>query len=599
MELERKKVATYIIDPSLSKLIVKLLNPQPLERLDFPFSGLGQISTTAMDHICDISKPSTDDIEAVVDGRDAFCVRFTHIKLSGEEKILALVRLRIAAKAYSLNKNGGDLTVGFVVHSRPDDYSKPDIIFLNTPFGCKRPSLPTPIYQAYEIPILNIPHNKRGLLETFHYLDSLSDSGRMCALIPIEPLSSASRALKDMSIKEYIIENNYLEAVIQLPEQPPFSGTAMTPVLLVINKNKSKSRKHKTFFAKLKPVRQGSSIVSDAEANRVLKACNNTNDNADAIVTLEDIQLQNYNLSPDVYIEAFTRKLKKLIENKQAVHLRELCTIEVGRARRIDLGGAIKSIGEINPCLPFVEAKNLAKDVTDPYLDLNGVYKGIEIKDHHVFDKKCILITRIGLDLKPTIFDPDYQYNGKSNKILLGFSIAALIPNEKIVDFEYLYYQLHSPMVKKQRKSSFSEEAGRIHHREGRGSRNPLHYLEELVIPVLSSLEDQRTFVEQQKLLLFEIENTKLEAIKARLNIPVRKQEAEYEIVRHLAHDIKPKINIVGSPLRTIYDFLNKEGLLDKEVIVRLNGTKATARDVLKIAIEGLRQITGSIPNFL
>lgn len=549
LEFESKKVADYIIDPSLSKLMVKLLSPQPLERLCFPFYGLGQIPTTAMDHICDVSKPSIDDIKAVIDGRDDFLVRLTEIELSGNREILSLAELRIAAKAYSLNKTGDDLAVKFIARN-PDDYSKPDIIFLNTPFGCRRPGLPSPIYQAYEIPILNSPQNKRGLLEIFHYLDRLSDSGRMGVLIPIEPLSSTSRVLKDMSIKESIIENNYLEAVIQLPEQPPFSGTAMTPVLLVINKNKS--RKHKIFFAKIKPVRPGSTVVSVAEVNRVVNAYNNTDDNADAIVALEDIQRQNYNLSPDLYIKAFSRKLKKLIENKQAVHLSELCTIEVGRAKKIDLGGAIKYIGGGNPCLPFIEAKDLARDVTEPYLDLNDVYKGIEIKDHHIFDKKCILVTRIGLDLKPTIFDPDYEYNDKSKEIILGFSVAALIPNEEIIDFEYLYYQLHDPIVKKQRRPSFSD--GKIHHRGGRVPRNPLHYLDELVIPVPSSLKDQRMFVDQQKTSLLETENAKLEAFKERLKVGDKKREAEFSMVEKIEHNMRPRL----SGLKTCIDLLKE-----------------------------------------
>ena len=75
------------------------------------------------------------------------------------------------------------------------------------------------------------------------------------------------------------------------------------------------------------------------------------------------------------------------------------------------------------------------------------------------------------------------------------------------------------------------------------------------------------------------------------------KTEAEYSVIRHLAHNVKPGLQIARSPLVTIQRFLDSRGLLDAEVSRRLDGSSETAGEALHKAIASLGQINDIIDN--
>ena len=54
------------------------------------------------------------------------------------------------------------------------------------------------------------------------------------------------------------------------------------------------------------------------------------------------------------------------------------------------------------------------------------------------------------------------------------------------------------------------------------------------------------------------------------LKILEEKQEAEFSILRHLNHNVKPNIQIVKSPLNAVIDFLEENKLLGKVLAKRL-----------------------------
>jgi len=81
------------------------------------------------------------------------------------------------------------------------------------------------------------------------------------------------------------------------------------------------------------------------------------------------------------------------------------------------------------------------------------------------------------------------------------------------------------------------------------------------------------------------------------LKILEEKQEAEFSILRHLNHNVKPNIQIVKSPLNAVIDFLEENGLLGKVLAKRLDGSAETVAEALQKAVTGLNQISDILDN--
>ena len=82
-----------------------------------------------------------------------------------------------------------------------------------------------------------------------------------------------------------------------------------------------------------------------------------------------------------------------------------------------------------------------------------------------------------------------------------------------------------------------------------------------------------------------------------RRRIAEEKQEAEYSVIRHLAHNVKPGLQIARSPLVAIQAFLGDHGLLTAEISRRLDGSAETVGEALSKSIATLGQINDIIDN--
>ncbi len=544
----------YVTPISLSKLMVKLLDPQITDKIYDPFAGLGDTLITAVTHIYENYGWPNGYEQPTLSNK---------IYLYDEnEEILTLAKLRLAIAGVLDN-----LTItrrGSILDLKIKD--KADVVFLRPPFN-----------RSIEIEETQKKIPEELFSITFSYF-SLSDTGRMSVVLPQSFLFR--RDIR--SVRETLFKEDCIEAIIQLPVGL-WPHTSLSTILLVLNKNKLKERKHKVIFIKVDPVtKDGSISISDKEIGRIVATFKNFKviTENEEIVTLEEIQQNNYDLSTSQYIGAFSGEVKKLKENKTGSPLGDICEIIRGRSRKPH---------EDKDGLPFVTTKDLAVDVTRPFIDFNNVFLGQPTSERYIFRQKCILMSLVGNNLKPTIFDPKLsdtveadEYDKKYSEILLGHNIAAIVPNEEIIDFEYLFYQLYSPIVKKQHESSLRSI----------GIPNiSIQSLKTVVIPILKSLEDQRAFLKQYKESLLEAENAKYEALKERLKVFDKKQEAEFDIVRHLAHNIKPKIHMIKSPIVHVKNYLEEKQLLGEVLSTRLNGTKETLGDALNIAVKSSEQI--------
>lgn len=82
-----------------------------------------------------------------------------------------------------------------------------------------------------------------------------------------------------------------------------------------------------------------------------------------------------------------------------------------------------------------------------------------------------------------------------------------------------------------------------------------------------------------------------------RRRIAVEKQGAEFSVIRHLAHNVKPGLQIVRSPLLALQELLDQRGLLAVQLSRRLDGSTETVGEALNNAIAGLGQINDIIDN--
>jgi len=69
------------------------------------------------------------------------------------------------------------------------------------------------------------------------------------------------------------------------------------------------------------------------------------------------------------------------------------------------------------------------------------------------------------------------------------------------------------------------------------------------------------------------------------------KQEAEFSILGHLTHNVKPNIQIAKSPLAAVLDFLEARGVSGEILARRLDGSEETVGEALQKAVLSLDQI--------
>lgn len=126
---------------------------------------------------------------------------------------------------------------------------------------------------------------------------------------------SNDRGGAEKKIRKYLIENNFVEAVIQLPDKL-FYGTSIATSIMVLKKSKINSD---TLFIDATEQFEKVTNNNKLENNHIetiLEAYKNreTNDNFAKLVTKEEIEEQDYNLSVSTYVNQSSKKEEINIE---------------------------------------------------------------------------------------------------------------------------------------------------------------------------------------------------------------------------------------------------------------------------------------------
>lgn len=164
------------------------------------------------------------------------------------------------------------------------------------------------------------PKSKADLAFTMHMLSWLSTSGTAAI---VEFPGVLSRKGSEQKIRKYLIDNNYVDAVIQLPKDL-FFGTGIDTCILVLKKSK---KDNKTLFidASTEFVRAGNkNKLSKDNREKILKAFVERKDieHFAKIISNKDIAENNYNISVSSYVV--------LKDTREIVDIKELNT-EIAR----------------------------------------------------------------------------------------------------------------------------------------------------------------------------------------------------------------------------------------------------------------------------
>ena len=146
------------------------------------------------------------------------------------------------------------------------------------------------------------PKSKADLAFTLHILHHLAVNGTAAI---VEFPGVMYRGGAEAKIRKYLVDNNFVDAVIQLPPDL-FFGTGIQTVILVLKKSKSDN---KVLFvnAEREFARQGNkNKLREQDRNKILEAFTNREsiEHFARLVDHEEIQNNDYTLSVTSYVEA-------------------------------------------------------------------------------------------------------------------------------------------------------------------------------------------------------------------------------------------------------------------------------------------------------
>ena len=195
-----------------------------------------------------------------------------------------------------------------------------DVIVSNPPYSIKWEGSDNPVLindVRYSPAGVLAPKSKADLAFIMHSLSYLSASG--VASIVCFP-GILYRAAAEQRIRKYLIDNNFIDAIIQLPDNL-FFGTSIATVILVLKKNK---KDNKTLFidASKETIKvTNNNKLTEENIQNILNMYKERKDieHKVRVVDIKEIEENNYNLSVSTYVEPedISEKIDIKVLNKE------------------------------------------------------------------------------------------------------------------------------------------------------------------------------------------------------------------------------------------------------------------------------------------
>jgi signal transduction histidine kinase len=355
-------------------------------------------------------------------------------------------------------------------------------------------------------------------------LSKINNKGKAIFNVPTGFLFNS--LLDYIRVRKYLIENDLIEAIVNLPSGTMYHSGINTSLLL-INFNKSEKNKIKIINAQLlyesKPKNREIVNESILDIDSIMDSYHHETKDS-FFIDIKKISKKDYRLDSNIFQKEIFELHYALGEGK-AKYLKDLAVIKKGKNFNKD---KLSNQGEF----PIVKIQNLYNDVLDLYINENDTFEMLQnIQSGDIISEECILIAAVGEQLKPTIFRP----SNKLPNIFITTNIIVLIPRNDVL-IEYLYYQMYTKIVTEQIKNLTS---GSIR------TFLTISSISELIIPYVE-LQEQKNFTNNQKANIIASQRAELETKLKLIGYKEEIESKESDIVRTLTHQLRATLSTIN-----------------------------------------------------
>ena len=412
----------YTTPDNLNELLVSLLSPIDKNMTIYdPFSGLGKsLLAFGTDH-----------------------------KLFGQEINLELANFSQLNLALHGVKEF-DIKSGDTILNPLHQGKKFDRIISAPPFGVNYPNANVLLRGSN---IYSIETNRLEGLAIQHIISKLNKSGKAAIILSLGFLFSSARA--EIKIREYLIENNFIETVIQLPPGM-FPHTTIPAAIIVINVNKAERKDIK--FIKHNVRKNLDQIIETANSPEGIKefSFNIDGDDINVIysinVTQNEIRKNDYNLLPERFTSREIKELEVIFAkyNTRLLNLGDIANIRSFRHVPADKLASSTDRDSTENAIPYVTLESVLSG-------LGTIDKLVVISEENSYLQQEILSTANGAqngalatlrgnEVESMEYDPLVH-----PAIIPSNSIFYITPkNPELFSVRYLLSYLESELCEKQ-----------------------------------------------------------------------------------------------------------------------------------------------------
>jgi type I restriction enzyme M protein len=184
-----------------------------------------------------------------------------------------------------------------------------DLVLTNPPFGHLDPQTTSLLSHGSSNSSMRLPGRPSSeaayIQET---LSSLSNSGRAAVIVPNGFLS---RGGADQKLRETLVRNGAVQAIVGLPERLFAPGTTIETAILFLNRRKPNDQKGRVLFVDARKLgrRDGARLVLDHDStNQIRTVYKDWRDEAgfSRIVSLDELDPTSFSFSPARYVKPVT-----------------------------------------------------------------------------------------------------------------------------------------------------------------------------------------------------------------------------------------------------------------------------------------------------
>lgn len=288
---------------SVVKLLVRILNPQPGESVYDPACGSGGMLIEAVHHM----------------NHSSLCCG----NIFGQEKNVtnaAIAKMNLFLHGASdFNIMQGD-TLRNPKILAGGEIAKFDCVIANPPFSLDKWGSTEWSTDKYGRNVWGTPSDSCGDYAWIqHMVKSMNaGSGRMAVVMPQGILF---RGNEEGKIREKLVKADLIEAVVTLGDKL-FYGTGLSPCFLILRRMKPAEHSARILMVdatKVLTPKRAQNILSDGDVDRIFQLYADYKDIEDfsKVVTLEEVESKDFNLSPNRYVEYHKEAIRPYAEVKK------------------------------------------------------------------------------------------------------------------------------------------------------------------------------------------------------------------------------------------------------------------------------------------